>query len=297
LKLVDLRLRFRSKVLHLQVSERLSFVRKGTFIALGKLMGMKVILHHHGAEVAPFYRGASPRMQSFVRWLVQRADINLVLGELWRDLLVREMNASPEKVLVRFNAAHDVGTATSSDVNIDRWQFLIVANLSPRKGVGELLRSVVRLRDEGYPVKLTLAGGGSVQKYRAEAEALGIAEYCTFTGWISPAAIHDLMLSKSALVLPSYQEGFPMAIIEALSARLPVIATPVGSIAELLTSGEDCLLVTPGNVDQLVVALKIVATDEAARRKLIANGRAFYDMNFHIDAYMEKMLKLYSADI
>lgn len=285
-----LRLSGKADILHLQVSERTSFPRKGVFQIVGKLLGMKVVLHHHGAELVPFYRVASPRMKSLVRWMVHHADVNIVLGEVWRKLLTDEMSLASERVVVRFNAAENVGAGTD---DADPWHFLIVANLSPRKGVGELLQAVAYLKIKGAPIRLTLAGGGQIDRYKAEAEQLGIADRVDFTGWVSGKDIHELLRSRSALVLPSYQEGFPMAIIESLSAGLPVIATPVGSIGELMSDKKDCLLVTPGDVDCLTVALRSMATDESLRMHLKANGKALYAEHFDIDGYMERMIELY----
>lgn len=136
------------------------------------------------------------------------------------------MDLDPKKVVNRFNAAENVGAGAD---NVDAWHFLIVANLSPRKGVGELLQAVARLKNEGFPIRLTLAVGGQVDRYKAGAKELGIRERVDFIGWVSGKDVHDPLSSRSALVLPSYQEGFPMAIIESLSADLPVIARPVGS--------------------------------------------------------------------
>lgn len=289
-KILALRLSGKADILHLQVSERMSFPRKGIFQIFGRLIGMKVVLHHHGAELVPFYREASPRMKSLVRRMVHGADINVVLGEVWRKLLTDEMDLDPKKVTVRFNAAENVGAGADT---ADPWHFLIVANLSPRKGVGELLQAVARLKADGHPIRLTLAGGGQIGRYKAEAEELGITGRVDFTGWVSGKDVHGLLRSRSALVLPSYQEGFPMAIIESLSAGLPVIATPVGSIGEMMKNGDDCLLVQPGDVDGLTAALLTMATDAALRDRLKENGKALYAQYFDIDGYMQRMIALY----
>lgn len=291
-KILKLRLSGKADILHLQVSERMSFPRKGIFQLFGRLIGMRVVLHHHGAELVPFYRNASPFMQWLVRRMVHRADLNIVLGDVWRQLLVEEMDLAPERVVIRFNAAENVGPGTEA---VDPWHFLIVANLSPRKGVGELLQAVARLKADGFPIRLTLAGGGQIERYKAEAETLGIADRLDFTGWVSGKAVHALLQSRSALVLPSYQEGFPMAIIESLSAGLPVIATPVGSIGEMMSDGKDCLLVDPGDVEGLTAALKRMATDEPLRELLMKQGKMLYAHHFDIDGYMQRMLFLYQG--
>ena len=151
-----------------------------------------------------------------------------------------------------------------------------------------------RLREEGLNVEATLAGGGEVARYTAEAKTLDLEKACSFTGWIDRNAIIDLLASADALVLPSYEEGLPMVILELLSCHLPVIATPVGSIGELLTSESDCLLVPPGDVDALASALRRAATDEKLRRQMVENGRKLFERHFQLDAYIGSLLELYA---
>lgn len=294
IRLIYLRIRYRSEILHLQVSENLSFPRKGVLLALGRLMGMRIVLHHHGAEFIPFFRKSSPRMQALVRWMIRSADINIVLGELWRTFLIEEVGVANDRVVVRFNAANDVET-TGQRVDSNPWRFLIMANLSPRKGVGELLEAVAQLAQAGAPVELTVAGGGQVERYSELAKTLGIADRCVFTGWIEGEAVHQLLLSHGAMVLPSYQEGLPMSIIEALSARLPVVATPVGSIPELLDNEVTCLFVEPGNVGEIAAGLRRIASDPALRQTLADNGRRLYETYFEVSSYMRRMLELYGS--
>jgi glycosyltransferase involved in cell wall biosynthesis len=291
-RLIWLRLRHRPEILHLQVSENLSFPRKGVLMLIGKWMGMRVILHHHGAEFIPFFRNASAPVKAVVRSVVRNADVNIVLGDVWRRFLVEEVGLAEERIVVRFNAAADLADVEPR-ADADAWNFLIMANLSPRKGVGELLQAVRTLSKAGEPVRLTLGGGGQVERYRREAEELGIAPLCSFTGWLPGAEAHALFRSHGALVLPSHNEGLPMTIIEALSARVPVIATPVGSIPDLLEHEETCLFVEAGNVEAIADALRRVATDRDLRNSLTANGRKLYDERFHVGGYMSRMLELY----
>ena len=83
------------KILHLQVSERSSFIRKGLLQSLGHAFGMTTILHHHGAELIPFYRSASAPLRWWSHRTICRADLNIVLGQRWQDFLSKEVGADP----------------------------------------------------------------------------------------------------------------------------------------------------------------------------------------------------------
>lgn len=294
LQLITLRIAHRPRILHLQLSRRSSFTRKGILLIVGRAIGMKVVVHHHGSAFIEFYRAASGPMRAWVSWIVHLADMNIVLGQRWQTFLTDELDVSTDRIVIQFNAAQDFAVSADHALR-DPWHLLIAANLSPRKGVRELLKAVARVAEAGAPVRLTLAGGGEIERYKQEAAELGIADRCMFAGWVSGQQLHDHFVTHGVMVLPSFAEGLPMAIIEALGAGLPVIATPVGSIPELLEDNVSCLFVTPGNVDELVTAITRMGNDSKLRQRLVERGRQLYETKFEIDGYMTQMLRLYDA--
>lgn len=285
--------RRRVRLLHLQASERSSFLRKGLLMVLGRAFGVPVVLHHHGAELIPTYRTGPALLRWLVRQSVRGADANIVLGDVWRRFLVDEVGADPSAVFVLRNASFDLGAAGSAGTPDGERRLLLLANLSPRKGVSEFIRAVALLRRRGLSVPATLAGGGDLDRYRAEAAREDVADLCRFTGWIGRAAVEALFGEAEMLVLPSFDEGLPMSILEALSARVPVVATPVGSIPEVLISEENCLLVPPGDPEALAAAIERLLTDPILRVRLAEAGRALYESDFAPDAYIEALLDVY----
>ncbi len=297
-KIAWLGLRRKASILHLQVSERNSFIRKGLLQDLGRALGMIVLLHHHGAELIPFYRSTNRAMRWWTRRTVLRADYNVVLGERWNTFLCDEVGASVDRVGVLYNGSVDLGPSVAAlGVRPTRpagtLHVLVMANLSPRKGIGEFLATVKRLRDEGIAISATLAGGGEVERYIAEAKVLGLSEICHFTGWIERDKVSSLFAKADCLALPSYEEGLPIAILEALTCRVPIVATPVGSIGEVLSDNIDCLLVPPGDVDALTDALRRLARDPALRVSLAENGRALFERLFSVDTLMKALFQRY----
>lgn len=288
------------EVLHLQVSERGSFIRKGLLLILGKAFGMRVVLHHHGAELIPFYQNASSLMRRWTSWVVRHADTNIVLGQCWRDFLTDDISVPDERVVILHNAVADVNELSRSQpepslIQETRRSFhvVVLAHLSPRKGIGELLQALQQLHHQGVVVRATLAGGGDLRRYNAEAAMLGISMLCTFTGWIERREASALLLSADALVLPSFNEGLPMAILEALSAGVPVVSTPVGSIGEVLTDGVNYLRIAPGDKDALSAAIGSLAANPELGRSLAYNGRVLFEQKFTIEAFMSGLLAVY----
>lgn len=287
IRLCWLRAAGKADILHLQVSEGGSFARKGLLLRLGRWLGMRTVLHHHGGRLEPFLKNCNGLAFRFVRRSIELADINLVLGEAPRRLLADRCALPPEQFVVLRNATADPGLRRHAP---DHPHYLMAAVLDPRKGTGDSLQAMARL---GVNASATLAGEGDIAGYAALADRLGISSRVRFTGWLEPAALAHLHTSSTALVLPSRQEGMPMAILEALASGLPVITTPVGVIPEVLVDGETALLVPPGDVAALARAMARLASDPELAENLAGNGRRLYERAFDLERYMLRLLALY----
>jgi glycosyltransferase involved in cell wall biosynthesis len=282
-------------LVHVQLAERSSMLRKGLFILAARALGRPVLVHHHGAEFESFFASCPTPVRRLIAWTLGKADVHVTLGQGRADYLSNVVGVSPASIAVLPNAVADVREESPrpARTEADGFQALLLANLSPRKGVSEFLRATARLRGHGLNVRPVLCGGGQVDRYREEARQLGLEAEATFTGWLGQEEVYPILRRSDVLALPSHDEGLPMAILEALSAAVPVVATPVGSIPEVLSDGHDCLLVPPGDAEALAEALRRVLTDPALRARLTANGRALYEARFEIGAYIDKLHALY----
>jgi exopolysaccharide biosynthesis WecB/TagA/CpsF family protein len=288
-----------AKVLHLQLSERLSFPRKGLFALLGRCLGMRIVAHHHGAEFIPVYERAPEIYRAIVRWVVRSSDVNIVLGREWLDYLTQKVGVESDKIRLMYNSVTDIQPQVNALRSVARrarrqTQYLVLANLSPRKGISEFLQALGKLRGEGLSARAVVAGGGEVDRYRQEAFRLGLSECCEFTGWIGRQDVLRLIAASDVLVLPSFNEGLPISILEALCAGLPVITTPVGAIPEVCADGEDCILVRPGDVSELASAMRKLAEDPVLYDALRRNGRRSYESKFTVDGYMSQLFDIYA---
>jgi glycosyltransferase involved in cell wall biosynthesis len=135
-------------------------------------------------------------------------------------------------------------------------RLICVGRLSTEKGQLLLVAALARLAAIGREFELVLAGDGPM---RANIDALvakhDLRSRVRITGWISSASVRDEILAARALVLPSFAEGLPVVLMEAMALRRPVVATYVAGIPELVRPGENGWLVPAGSVDDLVAAL------------------------------------------
>lgn len=134
---------------------------------------------------------------------------------------------------------------------------LSVGRLSAQKGQLLLIEAISRLRDEGVDLKLILAGDGEMRSEIERATAAAkLDDRVTITGWVDEATVREHLLASRALVQPSFAEGLPVVMMEALAMRRPVIATTIAGVPELVRSGECGWLIPAGNVDELVEAMR-----------------------------------------
>lgn len=161
-------------------------------------------------------------------------------------------------------------------------RLLFVGRLAPGKGVSLLLESLRRLRGKGIDVALTVVGDGEARAdLEEEASSKGITEFVRFVGFESHEAIRQRLQESDIVVLPSFAEGVPVSLMEALAAGLAVVATAVGGVPELVEHERTGLVVPPGDVQALTGALERLVIDAPLRTTLGWEGRAKVEREFH----------------
>jgi glycosyltransferase involved in cell wall biosynthesis len=171
-----------------------------------------------------------------------------------------------------------------------------VGRLAPMKGFGILLEALAALRRDGVDARLTLAGDGPQRSaLEAAARRLGIADSVTFAGALGADEVSALLRRADVFCLPSFAEGVPVVLMEAMASRLPVVATAVMGVPELVRSGESGLLVPPGRAEPLAAALGELAADPELRERMGAAGRATVKAEFDVERSATALLALFEG--
>ena len=157
--------------------------------------------------------------------------------------------------------------------NVNR--LVCVGRLCEQKGQLLLVRAAAKLKDEGVSFKLILVGDGEMREdVEKEIAASGLREHIEITGWASGTEVREHLIDSRALVLPSFAEGLPVVIMEALALGRPAITTYIAGIPELVSDGECGFLVPAGSVDALVDAMRTLLATPADKLTLWgAEGR------------------------
>lgn len=271
---------------HAHVAARGSFWRKCIFLLLASLAGKPTIFHLHDGSFPQWYAARSKPVRSVVQWLLRRMDRVVVLTESWREkVLVIEPKARlavlRNPVVVPGHTCQHAGG-----------KILFLARLWPEKGILDLLQAAAIVKARFPDLQVVCAGDGDIQWVGSVANSLGLQGQVSFPGWVDGAAKDRLFESACVFVLPSYFEGLPMGVLEAMARAIPVIATDVGGIPEALGT-EAGLTFKPGDVAALAGHISTLLSDASLRRTMGDAGRQRAALLFDRDQVLACLGMLY----
>lgn len=283
----------RPALIHLHTSARGSFVRKSILAWSARFARVPIVLHVHDGGFSDFYDRQVRPFRRFIRDTLTMADAVVALGPSWAGRL-REIAPGARFVVVP-NAV-SLPPSRPHRVISDELKVLFVGRVGVEKGVPVLLRAWCRVLEQlppGTSGRLVAAGDGDVDRFRAMAADLGLAEEVEFTGWVSTERVNALLRDADVLVLPSRWEGQPMSVLEAMAHGVPVVATAVGGIPDLVdkTCG---ILVDPDDVEGLVDALTRLLSDPELRSAMGSAGRRRVGDEFDVNVTWRQLDALYS---
>lgn len=278
---------------HFNVGDHGSLWRKGLLILWARLIRLPVVLHLHATKLIAYYAGLPGIMKRVARTIFRSANCCIVLGGMWRDFLTKEIGIDAGKVVVLYNGVPRVQHQRHAVAGSPHFRILFLGNLMERKGVSDLLMALAQEPMSGLDWGATLAGGGPIDMYREKADRLGLNSRVTFAGWVDQEEAGKLLAASDVLVLPSYDEGLPLVILEALTTGVPVVCTPVGAIPEVLENEKTALFVQPGDPEALAAALSRLGRDPNLSERLAREGLALYEREFSLETFGARVSAIY----
>ncbi|MEA3335524.1 MAG: glycosyltransferase family 4 protein [Chloroflexota bacterium] len=288
-------------VMHLHVGDGTSFYRHALYLALGSWSGVPVLFHWHlpgdASAATSFFDGGSAVSRRLVRWTLRSATRVIVLSPGWQPVLVEIADAGPgfvQRVVMLSNPV-DCQLIRPPDNPETRLpnQVLFLGDFSRRKGVRDLIAAVPQVAAAHPGVKVVICGGEPPPDLLREAVAF--PEAVVFPGFVRGDDKLKLLQESSLLVLPSFAEGLPIAVLEAMAAGLPVVTTPVGGIPDIFEEPRNGLLVPPGDVTALAGAITALLDDPDLRDRMGNQNRRQALAEYDISIYVERLLELYRS--
>jgi len=281
-------------VVHIHVSERGSAFRQAITTTIAWLSVQPVILHAHGADFQIFYSSLPRIIKLLLSWAFRKATRFIVLSESWKKYYTENLGLSTQQVIVLPNPVK-FPLQVPQRIGSKKIKFLFLGRIGQRKGAFDLITAFAGIpTEQKQNVELVIAGDGEVEKARNLVSALYLDRHINIMDWINEQQRDELLQKADAFVLPSYNEGLPMALLEAMSWSLAVITTPVGGISDLVISRQNGLLVTPGNIPDLTEAIILLIKDENLRLSLGKEARETV-RPFDVRNYCSQLSDLYSS--
>ena len=289
-RLIALRLAGRLDLLHVNLSSSGSTWRKIVLCRAARLLGTPYVIHLHGSRFRTFFEATGRLSRAEIVAMFRGAGCVLVLGQVWQQFLTAHIPDIASRVHILPNASPRPGPQNPADGTT---RILFLGEVGPRKGVPLLLAALSSLRDlDGWCA--VIAGNGDLEATRLQLENLGLTDRIKLPGWLGPEQVEDLLAASSLLVLPSQDENLPMSIIEAMGHGLPVVATPVGAVPDIIRHEETGLLVPQGDPAALSAALRRLLTDQDLRHRLGRAAQAFHKANLEIGPYLSRLAAIWS---
>jgi glycosyltransferase involved in cell wall biosynthesis len=278
-------------IVHVHGGDIISFKRKFYYVKIAKFLRCKLIYHHHGADFMSQYKSLSKKWKNRVKRTFEQVDLLICLSNTWRDRIQSIAPGGTIEVVPNcINLPHTFWKKANSHV-----QLAFLGLIGDRKGVFDLLKVIKRLINDAYDIRLTIAGNGEVMRLLREINELEIANAVKYCGWIGYKE-RDLILRETDIfVLPSYAEGMPMSILEAMAYSVPVVSTFVGGIPELVIDGETGCLFKSGDLDEMYGKIAYLVQDENLRKEMGRKGRELISTNHNIRQAAQKVSAIYNS--
>ena len=271
-------------IVHFHTSRHLALLKDLLLVAVLKAnYRCKVVGHIHHASYQSLLVGGSSAARAFqVQLLMTAFDRMILMSEnIKQELALKLSPAGRRRFETKARVVHNF-------IPLPQWQeqshmrsgpvtLFFIGNVGRQKGIHDLIECATELKRSGLEFRLVLAGPFDSpvegERLREQVRSLRLGDVIQFTGPVFGAQKAALFQGADIFVLPSYGEGVPLSMLEAMSYRLPVVATAVGGIPEVLANQGTGLLVKPGDVPGLAAALRKLLLSSELRLELGRAGR------------------------
>jgi glycosyltransferase involved in cell wall biosynthesis len=252
-----------------------SMVEKCTMCWYAKIRGVTSLIFPRDGRILEYAH------RPFLKWILpclfSGASRVLCQGPAWKKFSMEILKRSDDEtpVITNWTASDElleIGANRKFETNVKELRFLFVGWLEDHKGVFELLEGV-RTLTPSYDFTLDFVGSGhAVEEVRAFVNQHSLEETVTLHGWLDSDELLKMYAKSDIFVLPSWFEGLPNSLIEAMATKLAIIITKVGAIPDYLIDGQHGLLISPKNISELTMAMRELLENVDLRKELAENA-------------------------
>jgi len=273
-----------------------SALEKGIMVLIAKLLNIRAYIFPRAGNLINQTKD-STLMLILIRFLFKKADLFFCQGLKWVKFASYELNIESNKIktVSNWSATNEllaIGEKRKINSSKSSLKIIYLGWLEKEKGIIELIKSFNQICKSNPDIQLTLIGDGSLNKYIENFKIKNnLNGKLILKGWLPKNKVKDYLFESDIFVLPSWQEGMPNALIEALASGLPSITTSVGVIPDYLINNNSALIVEPKNLNKLKKSIEKLINDNNLREKLSKNGLLVAKENFSTTKSLDSFSK------
>ncbi|MFC4652859.1 glycosyltransferase family 4 protein [Lactococcus nasutitermitis] len=278
-------------IVYIHFAHNGSFTRKAYYSKISKLFNKKVVFHSHSSSFDVYYHNLKePKKEKVRRIFCDYCDYLIVLGENWKNFYHKEIKVPNRKIEILHNAVlcSPIYYYDSSSLIITMF-----GRLGKRKGTYDVLKVASRFKENNQNIQFKLYGDGEIEIVR-DIIAKNNLTNVFVGGWVDGDKKVEAMKEAALNILPSYNEGMPMAILESMSLGIPNISTNVGSIEEVIEDQVNGFIIKPGDEEKLYSVIKNYMCDSDKEYKVQLSNQARNTIveKFNIRNYGDKLKRI-----
>lgn len=255
---------------YIHTSSYNSFRRKSLFLVSTLLLRKKVILHIHPSHFYQYLTNLNDPEKNIVFFLLNRVQAFVVLSEEMRANMLNLLPGKPIHVLR--NPVDTKAMQVPDELTRAKNKLLYLGWYIKEKGVYDLVDAIEILRSMDIDINLEFYGTKQIKELQAYVEHKQLQDKISINGWIDGEVKYKALYKATALVLPSYSEGIPNVILEAMATRTPIISTMVGGLKEVLKDKENAIIAKACNPEDLSEKILMCLNDEELRNRIALNA-------------------------
>jgi len=298
-------------------SGKVGFMRDAVLVFTASLFSKAVVAHYHGGNFHNFYNSSTPLYKKLIKSTMNRINTVIVLANNLKFMFEKFVDSERIKVLYNGLSVEEYSSIERKPHKKNAVTILFMGHLTFTKGFNDLIKAYKKLKNNYPDIRLVFAGSlpeakptlhefltSPYKEYfldnidKITNEALSFIENASsydaqYLGFVSGEEKIRVFANADIFVFPSYTEGFPMVVLEAMLSSLPVVVTPVGALPEILEDGVNGFFVNIGDVDDIAKKVERLIIDEELRRKIGLHNREYAFRKFDVKNMAKNLVDIW----
>lgn len=283
-------------LIHIHSSFGPSFYRKMPFVYMSSWVGKPIINHIHGAEFETFFGNASKKKKRLVRKVYGKCNRLIALSEEWKQLLKQIVPEEKITIIENYSILHREALQDRLNRACNN-RVLFLGELGKRKGCYDIPAVVEQVVQEIPEVKFVLAGSGTIEDetvIKKIVEKKGILRNVEFPGWLRGQEKEKALYAADLFFLPSYNEGMPMSVLDAMGYGLPIVSTEVGGIPKIVRNGVNGYCCKAGDSIEMAKGIISILKNRDERYKMAQESFKISEEKYSLEHHIQCIEKIYN---